>query len=814
MSAARRTHFARRARTLAAVAAAIVLAACADKGFTPPAGRFSPKLTLQVSTFASQQLGFSARYVLLAALYAVPGNNAQSGGNEFFPLAFKFFPVGNGQLQVTLPVDISRCLADNSRLGARDGCSMYLAAVLMPDTVSLADTSNADPLSNSFDYAFPIGPFVVGSGRAPTIPPIDLSASRFGVVRWEGDEALRLGGSQPVFAPSGPVAGVPNGTGVTLFVPSSGFVFPDSGNQPAQGPYPGISVFDGGRWRRYLATTTGVGSASFAAVAPFATNDVYAAGRSGLYRFDGASFTRVSTIGDSLFSVGVATSGSTKLVIAGASGAVWIGNTQTWTRYALSPAQRIDGVCITGANEAFASSTAGGLWRFDGTTWTFVPATLTTSKFALQCPAPGQAFVLSQGTSGGLLRWTGSGWTTVSTTGLSTGRLVTWGVVSANEMYAWGDSTVDRAFYRFNGSTWTEVGRTRFMQSQGLLGGAMWADPRGGAAYLASSFSRLERVTATGVTVLSYQPSLRDVAVTSPTSAFAVGWNLFLARWDGARWTVDPPPPGTPPVRILQSVWSDGPKNAWAVGNASTILRYDGASWSVVSDIFKPIAGSDNYNAAWGAGSSVWIVGDNTILKCSAPATCATESSGGTGALYGLWGTADVATRIAVGANGRIIRSVNGGAWQAMASPTSRTLARVSGTGPSDVWAVGDSVLLHYDGTQWSSIPMTADLYSLQSRVPSPLQGVFQLGLWARSPKEVYVGGDNGVARWDGARWFQMGVASFGFSRRVLGISGASGGCALAVTEGQSDSPAPTLLRGIGPSGCFIAPMTGPTSWP
>ena len=27
-------------------------------------------------------------------------------------------------------------------------------------------------------------------------------------------------------------------------------------------------------------------------------------------------------------------------------------------------------------------------------------------------------------------------------------------------------------------------------------------------------------------------PNLRDVAMTSATSAFAVGWNLFLSRWD------------------------------------------------------------------------------------------------------------------------------------------------------------------------------------------------------------------------------------------------------------------------------------------
>lgn len=796
-------------RIAGVVATATVLGSCADKGFAPPQ-RFSPKLTLQVSTFASQQVGFGPKFVLVAALYRVSRQN----GDDFVPLAFKYFPVGNGQLNVTLPVDISPCLADNARLGAKDGCSMYVAAVLMPDTVSLADTSDADPLSNAFDYAFPVGPFVVGTGRAPTIPPIDLSATRFGVVRWEGDEALRPGGKQSVFSPTGPTSGVPTtGGSAALFVPIAGTPYPATGFQPVQGVYPGIAIFEGGVWRRYYATANTQGTGGFLAVAPFAVNDVYATGRSGLFHFDGSGFSRVSAVNDSLFSAGVVTNGSTKLVIAGATGAVWIGNTQTWTRYALSPAQRIDGgVCITGPNEAFAASLEGGLWRFNGSSWTFVPAVQTTAKFGLQCPAPGQAFVLSQGASGGLLRWTGTGWAGVGGAGLNPARLITWGVVSPTEIYAFGDSALtDRAFYRFNGTSWTEVGRTRFVQSS-LLGGIMWADPRGGAAYLVSSFGRVERVTPAGVSVLSYQPALRDVMVTSATSAFAVGWNMFLARWDGTSWTVDPPPPATPTVRVLQGVWSDGPRNAWAVGNASTILRFDGTLWSVVSDALRPVATSDNYNAVWGAGASVWIVGDNSILRCSAPTTCVSESSGGSGTLYSIWGTADASTKFAVGASGRIIRSLSGGPWQAMPSPTTRTLVRVSGTGAGDVWAAGDSVLLHYDGAQWTSVPATDDLGHLLSRAPSSLQAVFQLGLWARSPKEVYFGGDFGMARWDGTRWFE--IRSVDYPRRILAISGASGGCALAVTEGQTDLPSPTLWRGVGPSGCFVAPMAGPKNWP
>lgn len=803
---------------------AAALAACADKGVMPPQ-RVSAKVALQITAYASQQQSaFGPHWVLIAAVYEVPRNNGGQGGSgtDFKPLAIKWVPYASGNLQVTLDVPLAACLADDSRLGAKDGCSLYVGAALLQDTFNLRDSTKKDPLAVAFDDNFPIGPFVVGAGRAPTIPPIDLSASHFGVIRWEPDEALRLGGSYTPQTIGGPATGVPQpGGGAAVIVPTAGPVFTGANNAPPQGPYPQLAILEGSTWRRATATAAPVNNSSFSGftgVAAFAVNDVYATHRTGLYHYDGAGFTQIATINDSLFSAGAVSGAGGKFVIAGGgNGVVWIGNTQTWTRYTLGTTQRIDGVCVTGPNEAFASSTTagGGLWRFNGTSWTSVPASTGVAKFALQCPAPGQAFVLGLGATGGMFRWNGSGWSQMPTSGLNSGRLITWGVVSPTEIYAWGDSSVvDRAFYRFDGTVWTEVGRRRFTQASAFVNGAMWADPRGGAAYLASPFGRVERVTSSTTSVLSYQPALRDVSVSSANSAFAVGWNLFLARWDGAKWTVDPPPPGTPTVRILQGVWSDGPSNAWAVGNASTILRYNGTGWSVVSDVLRPVATADSYNAVWGNGSSVWIVGDNTVLRCGGATGCVNET-GSLGALYGIWGTSDASVKYAVGAGGKIVKSAGGGAWQAMTSPTAHTLVRVSGTSANDVWAVGDSVLIHYDGTAWTNVPMTGDLYYLRSRAPSQLQGVFQLGLWARSPDEVYLGGENGaIARYDGRTrtWSEMDFSMY--RRRILAISGPAGGCALAVTEGQSENPSPTLWRGIGPSGCFLNTMAPPTNWP
>jgi hypothetical protein len=291
-----------------------------------------------------------------------------------------------------------------------------------------------------------------------------------------------------------------------------------------------------------------------------------------------------------------------------------------------------------------------------------------------------------------------------------------------------------------------------------------------------------------------------------------VGWNLFLARWDGVKWTVDNPPGGTPSVRILQGVWSDGPSNAWAVGNSSTILRYTGTGWTVMSDQNKPIASTDNYNAVWGTGSDVWIAGDNTIVHCRSVTSCAVEASGPT-VIYSVWGSS--ATNVfAVGTGGRILR-YNGTSWSVMNSPTTRNLARVAGSGANDVWVAGDSVVMHFDGTQWTSLPITDGLQGAWARVPAfQAQSLFQVGLWVKGPKEAYLGGDPGIiARWDGSGWREQHGGRNFFGRRVLGISGA-GGCAMAVAEGQTELPAPTMWRGIGGNGCLASPMGAPSSWP
>lgn len=789
---------------------AIGAMACADKGVTPPEGVTSQTINLQFMVTAPAQQQAAAivpKYLLVAALYVRTRND----GDDLELLNAVQPDITSGAQRIVLPVNLARCLADKAHVGSKGQCAIVLAVALTYKKYDL-ESDDANPLGESFDARL-FGPFETGPGRTPSLPAIDLSASRFGVIGWAGDDALRLGGDDtPVGL--GALAGVPGAGGAapTVFAPTVGLTFPaDPRSSTApQGPFPQLAILRNGSWSRVTATTL-MGTQFFTDVTALSESEVYLAHRNGLFKYDGSAIGQVAAVNEEIVTVGSATVSSTsKYVIAGGNGgAVWIGDTQNWQKYVIPGAPRLDGgVCITGPNEAFASASNSGLWRFNGTAWTAtsMPVAASSVKGNLQCPAPGKAFVQLNGLAG--LSWNGTSWTLVPTSGIGAGRVGTWSVVSPTEIYLAADSSnFDRAFYRFNGTNWQEIGRTRFT---GGGVGRPWADARG-AAYFPSLGGRVERASSS-VSVVSYQPSFRDVMMTSPTNAFVVGTNAFLARWDGVRWTVDAPPAPVQATREFSGVWTGGSSNGWAVGKNSTIVRFDGSKWSTVSDVTSPVAATDNFNAVWGNGNEVWVVGDNSIVHCSTQSGCANQSAPGSGALKGIWGSGRTNV-FAVGVGGRIVR-YDGSTWISMVSPGKQPLYKVGGSGPNNVWAVGDSALYRFDGTQWKDVTNAGDAEGLFERHQQSNAGIPNtLGLWVRAPNEVYITTPfDAIARFEGTRWDEIRDSDFG--HRIMAISGAPEGCALAVTEGQFDNRAATLIRGFGPTGCFLSPMAPPLSWP
>lgn len=110
--------------------------------------------------------------------------------------------------------------------------------------------------------------------------------------------------------------------------------------------------------------------------------------------------------------------------------------------------------------------------------------------------------------------------------------------------------------------------------------------------------------------------------------------------------------------------------------------------------------------------------------------------------------------------------------------PSGNALYAVNGSGPSDVWAVGDNgTILHYDGRTWRAVP---------SGVSERLTGV-----WAASPGEAWVSGTNGaLLRWDGKAWGPAGQpAAITYAHAVTGWVDSVGAAPKSVvwfTDGAS----------------------------
>lgn len=246
----------------------------------------------------------------------------------------------------------------------------------------------------------------------------------------------------------------------------------------------------------------------------------------------------------------------------------------------------------------------------------------------------------------------------------------------------------------------------------------------------------------------------------------------------------------------LTGIWGSSPNDAWAVGTNNTLLHLVGEKWGSWSGhpSGSPYATPFHYNAIWGSGANdIFIVADGgTILHYDGTGWKGMVS-GTTEDVYAVWGSGpnDV---YAVGADGKHMLHYDGTAWSAQLVPGEHfeltgvwgsgandvfvlatppailhsnlwwgemsipstlgfpLLSAVWGSGPGDVFAVGTSsvtpqglsvlsLILHYDGTNWSTLysPFTtSDLHAV----------------WGTSASNVYAVGDGGtLIRYDGSKW-------------------------------------------------------------
>ena len=231
---------------------------------------------------------------------------------------------------------------------------------------------------------------------------------------------------------------------------------------------------------------------------------------------------------------------------------------------------------------------------------------------------------------------------------------------------------------------------------------------------------------------------LRDVDAISTSNAWAVGFtnssvgnDTLIERWNGSAWSIVPSP-NIGAQNHLLGIRAFSPSDAWAVGShnvpgtlnfATLVTRWDGTRWSIVPSP-SPDPFENRLQDVDGVSSSdLWAVG----TRQNHPD----------------------------GVRNPLILHFDGSTWSSAATPPAldASLEGVVALSSDDVWAVGWKFslslfwhvpfALHWDGSTWTEIPVPS---------PSPQGGRF-FGVAASSGTNLFAVGPSLIMRWNGSQW-------------------------------------------------------------
>jgi hypothetical protein len=436
---------------------------------------------------------------------------------------------------------------------------------------------------------------------------------------------------------------------------------------------------------------------------------------------------------------------------------LWLGGDRTlmyWNgqRFAVIPLNTNSSVyAIHGTSPADVWAVGSQLVEhFDGRRWSAVDPGAIDNWGAVY--AAGASDVWLAGSAfGKILHWTGGGWSVLDP-----------GSASAVHRYwgAWGSGPSD--FYLVGG---------QWNATRGAFDGIIrhWT----GTAWRDTVF------TGSGLAAV-WGSSANDV--------WAVGSAGLVAHWDGTGWTTQ-----SLTAQPLGSVWGTAPNDVYVAGGSgatAVAMHWDGATWTQLStgattalrlvtglSAGQVLMAGDNGTVRIGSGSgwnaasvplpeqfnSLWVAGENDLYATHC------DLGGGTGVLHStdgvtwtdasppnpsgclshVWGAAGQV--FAVG--GSVIEHFDGAAWSETSFGVRISLNSVWGSAADNVYAVGwesgdlglqTVVILHWDGTSWT-------------RLPEQREGQIE-GIWGSGPNDIYTVG-TAVLHWDGTQWEAMGGA-------------------------------------------------------
>jgi len=424
---------------------------------------------------------------------------------------------------------------------------------------------------------------------------------------------------------------------------------------------------------------------------------VWAVGDHGtILHFDGSDWRRMpSGSEDNLYAIW-GTSWS-NIFAVGERGTILRSNGYTWALMDNpESSQDLYGVWGTSANDVFAVGENGTILHYNGTSWQAQSANWDQYR-GIWGVASNNVFVVGDWS---VQHWNGTSWSAMETAGACYLRAI-WGS-SASDVYAASNSGI---IWHYNGSAWSSTDLTDY-------------------------------------------PPLTSIWGLSSSLIYAAGEGTDVYRFDGISWAVDSSAPSG--SEHFFGIWGVSGE-VFVVGQVGRILHYE-AGWEDMS-----LGTTTTLKAVWGSSTTdVFAVGWGGTLLHGYPAHW-TATNITTEALNDVWGSGPFGV-FAVGDNGTILR-YNGVDWIPQTSGTDADLVAVSGSSPTNIYAVGRNasggggVILH-NTTAWAWSPVSIDTCELlDASAPCPALPNLR-DVWVAPDGEVFILTDESlIIHYDGVSW-------------------------------------------------------------
>jgi hypothetical protein len=231
-------------------------------------------------------------------------------------------------------------------------------------------------------------------------------------------------------------------------------------------------------------------------------------------------------------------------------------------------------------------------------------------------------------------------------------------------------------------------------------------------------------------------------------------WDVGPGRvlhYDGARWKVADV--GGSPDGGWSRIWVGSKTSAWLLGDSGDVRHWNGTEWSALPSL--SLLGSFGETSIWAsAENDVWVSTEGSLHHWngtdwantySLPTPCGSVG----GAMWGrdandVWLASPYAIQHVVGGFAHPSCSID---------TTVKGVTNVRGRAADDIWAVGKGgVIYHYDGHAWTATPSgtTVDLTSVWASGPNDA--------WAAGAGPSFVPGEYAtvLVHWNGAQWSEV----------------------------------------------------------